>query len=134
MADGEPLSWRQGDIVLRGAAVECRVYAEDPAKKFLPSPGTIAALHVPAGEGIRVESGVEVGSSVSVHYDPLLFKLVSRGAGRDEALARMAAALAATSVEGVRTTLPFLARVVAHPDFQRGAAHTQMVESGTFGD
>jgi acetyl-CoA carboxylase biotin carboxylase subunit len=134
VAAGEPLSWRQGDIVLRGAAVECRVYAEDPARKFLPSPGTIAALHLPAGEGIRVESGVEVGSSVSVHYDPLLFKLVTRGAGRDEALARMAAALAATSVEGVRTTLPFLARVVAHPDFRRGAAHTQMVESGTFGD
>jgi acetyl/propionyl-CoA carboxylase alpha subunit len=132
VAGGERLAWRQDDIVQRGAAVETRVYAEDPDKNFLPSPGTIARLDLPHGDGIRVESGVEAGSVVSVHYDPLLFKLVARGDGRDEALARMRAALDATAVEGVRTTIPFLKRALDHPDVRRGALHTQMVDQGAF--
>ena len=132
VAAGERLSWRQEEIVQRGAAVECRVYAEDPDKNFLPSPGTLTRLEPPSGEGIRVESGVEAGSVVSVHYDPLLLKLVARGGGRDEALARMRAALAATQVEGVRTTIPFLTRVLDHPEVRRGVLHTQMVDQGAF--
>ena len=132
VAAGERLAWRQDDIVQRGAAVECRVYAEDPDKNFLPSPGTIARLDPPGGEGIRVESGVESGSVVSVHYDPLLFKLIARGDGRDEALARMRAALGATVVEGVRTTIPFLRKALDHPDVRRGVLHTQMVDQGAF--
>ena len=132
VAAGERLAWRQDDIVQRGAAVECRVYAEDPDKNFLPSPGTITRLDRPGGEGIRVESGVETGSVVSVHYDPLLFKLIARGAGRDEALARMRAALGATVVEGVRTTIPFLRKALDHPDVRRGVLHTQMVDQGAF--
>jgi acetyl/propionyl-CoA carboxylase alpha subunit len=132
VAAGERLAWRQDDIVQRGAAVECRVYAEDPDKNFLPSPGTIARLDPPAGEGIRVESGVETGSVVSVHYDPLLFKLIARGDGRDEALARMRAALDATVVEGVRTTIPFSRKALDHPDVRRGVLHTQMVDQGAF--
>jgi acetyl/propionyl-CoA carboxylase alpha subunit len=132
VAAGERLSWRQEAIVQSGAAVEIRAYAEDPDKNFLPSPGTITRLALPAGEGIRVESGVESGSVVSVHYDPLLFKLIARGRDRDEALARMRAAIAATGVEGVRTTLPFLTRVLEHPDVRRGLLHTQMVDQGAF--
>jgi acetyl-CoA carboxylase biotin carboxylase subunit len=132
VAAGERLSWSQEAIVQSGAAVEIRAYAEDPDKNFLPSPGTITRLVLPAGEGIRVESGVESGSVVSVHYDPLLFKLIVRGRDRDEALARMRAAIAATEVEGVRTTLPFLARVLEHPDVRRGLLHTQMVDQGAF--
>ncbi len=132
IAAGERLSWRQEAIVQRGAAVETRVYAEDPERSFLPSPGTIARLDLPGGEGIRVESGVVAGSMVSVHYDPLLFKLVARGAERDEALARMRTALDATEVEGVRTTIPFLKRALDHPDVRRGALHTQMVDQGAF--
>jgi acetyl-CoA carboxylase biotin carboxylase subunit len=132
VAAGEPLRWRQDEIVQRGAAVECRVYAEDPDRNFLPSPGTLSRLTLPGGEAIRVESGVETGAVVSVHYDPLLFKLVVRGDDRDQALARMRAALDATAVEGVRTTLPFLRRALAHPDVRRGALHTQMVEHGAF--
>ena len=132
VAAGERLAWRQEEIVQRGAAVECRVYAEDPDKNFLPSPGTIARLESPTGEGIRVESGVETGSVVSVHYDPLLLKLVARGDDRDAAVARMRAALDATVVEGVRTTIPFLRRVLDHPDVRRGALHTQMVDQGAF--
>jgi len=132
VAAGERLSWRQEAITQSGAAVEIRAYAEDPDKNFLPSPGTITRLDLPGEEGIRVESGVESGSVVSVHYDPLLFKLVARGRDRDEALARMRRAIAATRVDGVRTTLPFLARVLEHPDVVRGEVHTQMVDQGAF--
>jgi acetyl-CoA carboxylase biotin carboxylase subunit len=132
VAAGERLGWRQEAIVQRGAAVECRVYAEDPDKNFLPSPGTLSRLDLPSGEGLRIESGVEAGSVVSVHYDPLLVKLIARGGDRDAALARLRAAVRATVVEGVRTTLPFLARALDHPDVRRGSLHTQMVDQGAF--
>ena len=132
VAAGKPLPWTQGAIVQRGAAIEVRVYAEDPAKNFLPSPGTITRLAMPAGEGIRIESGVVEGSVVSVHYDPLLFKLIATGADRPQAIERLARALDACVVEGVKTTLPLLRTVVAHPEFRRGAVHTQMVEQGAF--
>ncbi len=132
VAAGEPLAWAQEQIVQRGAAIECRVYAEDPARGFLPSPGTITRLVLPQGEGLRVESGVKEGSVVSVHYDPLLFKLVARGDSREQAIERMAGALGATVVEGVRTTIPFVLTVLGHPDFRSGTVHTQMVEQGAF--
>ena len=132
VAAGERLGWRQEDIVQRGAAVECRIYAEDPDRGFLPSPGTVTALALPDGPGVRLETGIAVGSRVTVHYDPLLLKVITRGRDRTEALDRMAAALAATRIDGVRTTVPFLRRVVQHPDFRRGAVHTQMVEEGAF--
>jgi acetyl-CoA carboxylase biotin carboxylase subunit len=132
VAAGERLAWRQDQIVQRGAAIECRVYAEDPDKNFLPSPGTLGRLDLPAGEGLRIESGVETGSVVSVHYDPLLLKLIARGADRDQALGRLRAALDATVVEGVRTTIPFLKRALDHPDVRAGRLHTQMVDQGAF--
>src|SRR6185295_11113814 len=132
LAAGERLSWRQEDIGQRGAAIEVRVYAEDPDKNFLPSPGTITRLELPAGDGMRVESGVESGSVISVHCDPLLFGVIARGADRDGALARMRAGLTATVVEGVKSTLPFLKKALEHPDVRRGALHTQMVDQGAF--
>jgi acetyl-CoA carboxylase biotin carboxylase subunit len=132
VAAGEPLAWRQDEIAQRGSALECRVYAEDPARGFLPSPGTIRRLTLPEGEGIRVESGVVEGSVVSVHYDPLLVKLIARGPSRLQAIERLAGALDACVIEGVQSTIPFLRRVLAHPDFRRGAVHTQMVEQGAF--
>ena len=132
VAGGAPLPWSQEAIVQRGAAIEVRVYAEDPAKNFLPSPGTITRLALPRGEGLRVESGVVEGSVVSVHYDPLLFKLIATGDDRPQALARLAQALDACVVEGVKTTLPLLRTIAAHPEFRGGAVHTQMVEQGAF--
>ena len=132
VAAGESLPWTQDAIAQRGAAIECRINAEDPAKNFLPSPGTISRLELPAGEGIRVESGVVTGSAVTVHYDPLLLKLVAGGASRLEAIARMSEALDRCVIEGVKTTIPFLRRVMAHADYRRGAVHTQMVEQGAF--
>ncbi|PYN81896.1 MAG: biotin carboxylase [Candidatus Rokuibacteriota bacterium] len=132
VASGEPLPWRQDEIAQRRAAIECRVYAEDPSKGFLPSPGTVQRLELPSGEGIRIESGVEAGSTVSVHYDPLLLKLVVHGTTRQQALERMAEALDRCMIEGVRTTIPLLRRVVASDEFRRGRVHTQMLEQGAF--
>ena len=132
VAAGEPLPFAQDTIEQRGAAIEVRVYAEDPSKGFLPSPGTITRFSLPQGDGIRLESGVAEGSVVSVHYDPLLFKLVARGADRAQAIEGLAGALDACVIEGVKTTLPLLRTVVAHPDFRRGRVHTQMVEQGAF--
>jgi len=132
VAAGEPVPWRQDDIVQRGAAIECRIYAEDPAKNFMPSPGTISRWVPPSGPGIRVESGVAEGCQVSVHYDPLLAKLVAAGATRDEAIARMEHALESFVVEGLRTVIPFHRRVMASAAFREGRTHTQMVEEGAF--
>jgi len=131
VAAGEPLPFTQDRIEPRGAAIEVRVYAEDP-KSFLPSPGTITRLTLPSGAGIRVESGVVEGSVVSVHYDPLLFKLIAHGRDRGQALERLTRALDACVVEGVKTTLPLLRTIAAHPEFRRGRVHTQMVEQGAF--
>jgi len=131
-AAGEPLPWAQGQIVQRRAAIECRVYAEDPSKGFLPSPGTVQKLELPSGEGIRIESGVEPGSTVSVHYDPLLLKLIAHGDTRRQAIERLADALDRSVIEGVRTTIPFLRRVVASDEFRQGRVHTQMLEQGAF--
>ncbi|MBI5628674.1 MAG: acetyl-CoA carboxylase biotin carboxylase subunit, partial [Candidatus Rokubacteria bacterium] len=132
VASGERLPWRQDEIVQRGAAIECRIYAEDPAKKFMPSPGRITRLVFPHGPGVRLESGVAEGVEVSVHYDPLLAKLIAWGATREEAIARMAAALEATVVEGVATVIPFHRRVLGSAEFRAGRVHTQMVEQGGF--
>mgnify|MGYP001592021966 FL=1 len=132
VASGERLPWRQDEIVQRGAAIECRIYAEDPAKKFMPSPGRITRLVFPHGPGLRLESGVAEGVEVSVHYDPLLAKLITRGSTREEALSRMEAALAAVVVEGVATVIPFHRRVLRSAAFRDGRVHTQMVEQGGF--
>jgi acetyl-CoA carboxylase biotin carboxylase subunit len=130
IAAGERLDSTQAAIALRGAAIECRIYAEDPERGFLPSPGTITALELPAGPGIRHECGVEVGSVVSVHYDPLLAKIIAAGADRAEAIERLAAALDAYRVDGVRTTVPLHRRILTHPGFRAGAVHTRFLERG----
>ena len=98
----------------------------------MPSPGTITRWVPPSGPGIRMESGVAEGCQVSVHYDPLLAKLVAAGATRDEAIARMQRALEAFVVEGLETAIPFHRRVMASAAFREGRTHTQMVEQGAF--
>jgi acetyl-CoA carboxylase biotin carboxylase subunit len=130
IAAGERLGWSQGDIVERGAAVECRIYAEDPDRSFMPSPGTVTALELPEGPGIRHECGVEPGSAVTVHYDPLLAKVIASGRDRDQALDRLADALERYRVDGVKTTLPLHRRIVASPAFRAGAVHTRFLEGG----
>jgi acetyl-CoA carboxylase biotin carboxylase subunit len=130
IAAGEGLKWAQSDVAARGAAIECRIYAEDPERGFLPSPGTIAAIDLPEGPGLRHECGVEPGSVVTVHYDPLLAKVIAAGRDRGEALARMADAVARYRIEGVKTTLPLHRRILASPAFRAGAVHTRFLEGG----
>jgi acetyl-CoA carboxylase biotin carboxylase subunit len=132
VASGEPLPWTQEQIPQRGASIECRIYAEDPAKTFMPSPGRLTRLVLPEGPGVRLECGVAEGVEVSVHYDPLLAKLIASGRTRDEAIERMSAALGAFVVEGVKTVIPFQQRVMQSAAFRSGAVHTQMVEQGAF--
>ena len=132
VASGEPLPWTQEQVAQRGASIECRIYAEDPAKGFMPSPGRITRLVLPEGSGVRVECGVTEGVEVTVHYDPLLAKLITSGRTRDEAIARMSGALGGFVVEGVKTAIPFQQRVMQSAAFRAGAVHTQMVEQGAF--
>jgi acetyl-CoA carboxylase biotin carboxylase subunit len=132
VAAGQPLPWPQGDIVPRGSSIECRIYAEDPARNFLPSPGRLTRLVLPRGPGIRLECGVAEGVEVSVHYDPLLAKVIATGSTREEAIERMTSALDGFAVDGVKTLIPFHRRVMRHPAFRAGGVHTQMVEQGAF--
>jgi len=127
IAQGETLGLRPDDLVQRGHAIECRVYAEDPDAGFLPSPGRIAALRVPSGPGVRDDSGVDEGATVPIHYDPLVSKLVAWAATRAEAIARMRRAVSEYTILGIRTTLPFFDRLLRHPDFVRGDYDTGLV-------
>jgi acetyl-CoA carboxylase biotin carboxylase subunit len=129
VAQGEPLPVRQEDLVQRGHAIECRVYAEDPDAGFLPSPGRILALRPPGGPGVRDDSGYDEGGEVPIHYDPLVSKLVVWAASRDEAIRRMRRAVAEYRLVGIKTTLPFFERVLAHPDFVAGDFDTAFVDA-----
>jgi acetyl-CoA carboxylase, biotin carboxylase subunit len=127
VADGEPLGFEH--VTRRGAALEARLYAEDPANDFLPSPGQITRLSPASGPFVRDDSGVFEGAHVSASYDPLLAKLSVWGENRGVALARMRRALADYTIAGIRTNLAFLARVIAHPDFVRGVYDIDFVAS-----
>jgi acetyl-CoA carboxylase biotin carboxylase subunit len=128
IAEGEPLPFTQDDLRQTGHAIECRVYAEDPDRGFLPSPGVLTAFRGPGGPGIRDDAGVYEGFEVPVHYDSLLSKLVAHGATRDDAIRRMRRALAEYTVLGIHTTLPFLDRVLRHQAFVAGDIDTGFVE------
>jgi len=120
VAQGEALPLVQADLAQRGHAIECRVYAEDPDAGFLPSPGRITALRVPGGPGVRDDSGIYEGAEVSVHYDPLLSKLVVWADSRAAAISRMRRAISEYRLLGIRTTLPFFDRVLRDPAFVAG--------------
>ena len=128
VAEGKPLPWTQAQLTQRGHAIECRVYAEAPAQGFLPQAGTILYWQQPSGPGVRVDSGFETGSSVAVHYDPLLAKLIVSGATRDEAIRRALRALDEFIVLGVRTNIAFLASVLRSGAFRQPDVHTRWVD------
>jgi acetyl-CoA carboxylase, biotin carboxylase subunit len=117
VASGEKLPFRQEDVRLRGHAIECRIYAEDPDNNFFPSPGGITQLLRPSGPGIREDSGVYEGWTVPLDYDPMLSKLIAFGADRSAAIARMRRALDEYFVGGIKTNLPLFRRILGHPDF-----------------
>jgi acetyl-CoA carboxylase biotin carboxylase subunit len=128
LAAGEPLGYAQGDVTWRGAALECRINAEDPFAGWLPSPGTITGLRAPGGPWVRDDSGAYEGFTVPRYYDTLISKLIVWGVDRTAALARMARALAEYRIAGVRTTIPVLQQIIAHPDFRAGRLSTDFLE------
>ncbi len=127
VASGQPLDYRQDDVVLRGHAVECRVYAEDPVR-FLPSPGTVARAVWPQGPHVRVDTAVRSGSEVSSHYDPMIAKITTWGPTRAIALQRMRGALEDTVVLGIQTNLALHHRIMCEPDFLAGRVTTHYLE------
>jgi acetyl-CoA carboxylase biotin carboxylase subunit len=128
IAQGEPLGFAQDDLTTRGAAIECRVYAEDPSNGFLPSPGVIESLHVPAGPGVRDDGGAYAGCTISSFYDPLISKLSVWAPTRERAVARMRRALSEYVVTGIRTNLAFHDRLFAHPEFAAGRYDTGFID------
>jgi acetyl-CoA carboxylase, biotin carboxylase subunit len=128
VAQGETLGFAQSDLSARGAAIECRVYAEDPSTGFLPSPGVIDTLVVPSGPGVRDDGGAYPGCTISSFYDPLISKLSVWAPTRERAVARMRRALSEYVVTGIRTNLAFHEKLFAHPEFAAGHYDTGFIE------
>jgi acetyl-CoA carboxylase biotin carboxylase subunit len=124
IAQGEPLPFTQKDVQLRGHAIECRIYAEDPANGFMPSPGRITRLLQPGGPGIREDSGIYEGWVVPVDYDPMLSKLIAYAPTRDLAIARLLRALDEYVIGGIRTNLALFRRILTDPDFRAARIDT----------
>lgn len=132
IAAGERLSFRQEDVKQSGHAIECRVYAEDPDRNFMPCPGLITSLRTPGGPGIRDDSGVFEGFEIPIYYDPIISKLVVWGKDRQEAVVRMKRALSEYIVTGVKTTIPFHIRVMNNQRFLEGTFDTNFIDKVFF--
>ncbi|MEP6990440.1 MAG: acetyl-CoA carboxylase biotin carboxylase subunit, partial [bacterium] len=128
IASGERLPFVQADLAPRGWAIECRITSEDPANNFLPSTGRVHYLHVPSGPGVRWDSGIETGSEITLHYDPMLAKLIVWAPDRAAAVARMHRALLELTIEGVDTSRDFHLRVMEDAEFRAGAIEIQWLE------
>jgi len=129
IADGNPLPYKQEDIDFRGAAIECRICAEDPENNFMPSPGIIRVREVPEGRNIRLDSCAYAGFEVSLHYDPMFAKLVSWGRTRESAIANMSRALREYKILGIKTTIPFHQRVLKNSTFLAGNYDTNFINT-----
>ena len=128
IAAGEKLPFRQEDIRLRGHAIECRIYAEDPDNNYFPSPGQITRLISPSGPGVRRDSGMYEGWTVPIEYDPLLAKLVGYGEDREQAINRLLRALYEYFVGGIKTNISLFRRILKDPDFQAGNLDTGFLD------
>ncbi len=128
IAAGEEMSLKQSPTRFFGHAFECRIYAEDPENNWAPSPGVIEFLNPADGPGIREDSGVTQGSEISLYYDPMISKLCAWGRDRQQAARRMIRALREYQISGIKTSIPFLIRVLEHPDFQSGDFTTQFID------
>jgi acetyl-CoA carboxylase biotin carboxylase subunit len=128
IAAGEPLPFTQAEVALRGHAMECRIYAEDPDNNFFPSPGKILKRSTPGGPGIRLDDGVYEGWTVPYEYDPILGKLIAWGSDRQEAIVRLRRALAEYYIEGIKANTGLFLRVLEEPEFLRGEIHTKWLD------
>src|SRR5947207_1989273 len=128
VARGEKLTMTQNDLKPSGHAIECRIYAENPARNFAPSPGLIRYINLPQGPGVRNDNGVYTGYTVPVFYDPMLSKLICHAATREEAIQRMRRALTEYRVEGIETTIPFFTALMSHPDFAAAKFDTGFID------
>lgn len=130
LAAGIPLSVEcQDQVHARGHAIECRIYAERPAKMFLPSPGPLNVFVLPGtGDDVRVDTGVRQGDEITPHYDPMVAKVIVHGTTREAAIERMLMALDTAIVEGIQTNIGFLRRAINHPAFRAGALHTGFID------
>jgi acetyl-CoA carboxylase biotin carboxylase subunit len=131
IASGQRMKLRQEDIVQRGHAIECRIYAEDPDNNFMPSPGKIRHLTEPFGLGVRVDGYVYEGYEIPIWYDPMISKLIVWGASRYEAIQRMKRALHEYKITGIKTSIPFLQRIMEHTDFELGQYDTGFIEKNS---
>jgi acetyl/propionyl-CoA carboxylase alpha subunit len=128
VAAGEPLPWSQEALVQRGHAIEARVYAEDPSQGFIPQAGRLTRYREPQWPGVRVDSGVTEGSDVPVFYDPMIAKVIAAAETRPLAIGRLTAALRAFVIEGVKTNVPFLIRILEREEFRRGTVDTAFLD------
>ena len=128
VAFGEKLDLKQADIPCLGAAIECRINAENPDKNFMPSPGLIESIHIPGGLGVRWDSHVHSGYRVPTHYDSMIGKLIVHKPTREQAISCLVRALDELRVKGIHTTAPFLKRVLLSEPFKKGTVDTKWVE------
>ncbi|GHT30395.1 acetyl-CoA carboxylase biotin carboxylase subunit [Bacteroidia bacterium] len=129
VASGSRLPYKQEDIEFRGAAIECRIYAEDPANNFMPSPGVIRVREAPEGRNVRLDSAAYAGFEVSLHYDPMIAKLCSWGRNRDSAIQNMIRSLREYKMLGIKTTIPFHLRVLHNKTFLKGNYDTTFIDT-----
>lgn len=128
VAEGKPIPFKQEEVQFNGHAIECRIYAEDALQNFMPSTGRITYVNNPEGPGVRLDSGITTDSEITMHYDPLISKLIVWASSREECLSRMRRTLAEYHISGVHTTIPFCYRVMEHPGYARGQFDTNFID------
>lgn len=129
IAAGESLKFKQKDVKFKGHAIECRINAENPNKNFMPSPGKIEGLHLPGGNGIRIDTAIYDGYVIPPNYDSMIAKIITFGANRNEAISKMKRALEEVVIEGVETNRDFLFEIIRNPNFIRGKVNTSFIEN-----
>lgn len=128
IASGEPLSFSQKDVKLNGHAIECRINAENPARNFLPSPGTVTDIYLPGGKGVRIDTAIYSGYTIPAYYDSMAAKLIVWAGSREEAIRKMQSALGEVIIEGIDTNVDYLYEILHHPDYLSGNFSVDFIE------
>ena len=129
IAAGEKLQWKQKDIHITGHAIECRLNAENPAKNFMPCPGKIDYLHLPGGNGVRIDSAIYTGYTIPPNYDSMIAKIIVHGKDRQTAIDKMRSALGEVNIDGITTNLDYQYDIITHPVFQSENITTSFIEN-----